>query len=52
MHKSNPLLLFPSQLVGTLEHKQRIQCAVFATDDYVVCGGDDKYIYVWKATGE
>uniref|UniRef100_K3X853 Anaphase-promoting complex subunit 4 WD40 domain-containing protein n=1 Tax=Globisporangium ultimum (strain ATCC 200006 / CBS 805.95 / DAOM BR144) TaxID=431595 RepID=K3X853_GLOUD len=40
-----------AELVGTLEHKQRIQCAVFATDDYVVCGGDDKYIYVWKTSG-
>lgn len=39
------------QLVGTLEHKQRIQCAVFATDDYVVCAGDDKHIYIWQATG-
>lgn len=39
------------QLIGTLEHKQRIQCAVFATDDYVVCAGDDKHIYIWQATG-
>lgn len=39
------------QLIGTLEHKQRIQCAVFATDDYIVCAGDDKHIYIWQATG-
>lgn len=40
-----------AELVGALEHPQRIQCAAFATDDYVVCAGDDKYIYVWQATG-
>jgi hypothetical protein len=37
--------------VGSLQHKQRIHCAVFAADEYVVCGGDDKYIYVWKTDG-
>lgn len=24
---------------------------MFATDEYVVCGGDDKHIYVWKTDG-
>lgn len=41
-----------AELVGSLEHKQRIQCAAFATDDYVVCAGDDKHIYIWQATGK
>lgn len=40
-----------AECIGTLEHAQKIQCAVFATDDYIVCGGDDKHIYIWHATG-
>jgi hypothetical protein len=37
--------------MGTLEHSKKIHCAVFATDEYVVCGGDDKHIYIWKTNG-
>ncbi|KAL4157591.1 hypothetical protein PRNP1_006608 [Phytophthora ramorum] len=40
-----------AELMGTLEHSKKIHCAVFATDAYIVCGGDDKYIYVWKTNG-
>lgn len=40
-----------AECIGTLEHTQKIHCAVFATDDYIVCGGDDKHIYIWHATG-
>lgn len=40
-----------AECIGTLENNQKIQCAVFATDDYVVCGGDDKHIYIWHTTG-
>ncbi|KAL7681232.1 putative WD40/YVTN repeat-like-containing domain superfamily, WD40-repeat-containing [Plasmopara halstedii] len=40
-----------AELVGTLEHTKKIHCAVFATDDYIVCGGDDKQIYIWKING-
>ncbi|DAZ93717.1 TPA: hypothetical protein N0F65_009643 [Lagenidium giganteum] len=41
-----------AELSASLEHKQRINAAVFANDDYVVCGGEDKHLYVWKVTGE
>ncbi|KAL3660232.1 hypothetical protein V7S43_014763 [Phytophthora oleae] len=40
-----------AELMGTLEHSKKIHCAVFATDEYVVSGGDDKYIYIWKTNG-
>ncbi|CAI5724258.1 unnamed protein product [Hyaloperonospora brassicae] len=40
-----------AELVGTLEHTKKICCAVFAMDQYVVCGGDDKHIYIWKTNG-
>ncbi|RMX66371.1 hypothetical protein DD238_003408 [Peronospora effusa] len=40
-----------AELVGTLKHSKKIHCAVFATDEYVVCGGDDKHIYIWKTNG-
>lgn len=40
-----------ADVVGSLEHKDKIHCAVFATDEYVVCGGEDKTLYVWKASG-
>ncbi|KAE9346720.1 hypothetical protein PF008_g8147 [Phytophthora fragariae] len=40
-----------AELVGTLEHSKKIHCAAFATDKYIVCGGDDKHIYIWKTDG-
>uniref|UniRef100_M4BE08 Uncharacterized protein n=1 Tax=Hyaloperonospora arabidopsidis (strain Emoy2) TaxID=559515 RepID=M4BE08_HYAAE len=40
-----------AELVGTLEHTKKIRCAVFAMDQYVVCGGDDRHIYIWKTNG-
>ncbi|EEY60549.1 p21-activated protein kinase-interacting protein, putative [Phytophthora infestans T30-4] len=40
-----------AELVGTLEHSKKIHCAAFATDEYVVCGGDDKQIFIWKTNG-
>ncbi|KAG7388880.1 p21-activated protein kinase-interacting protein 1-like protein [Phytophthora pseudosyringae] len=40
-----------AELVGTLEHSKKIHCAAFATDKYIVCGGDDKHIYIWKTNG-
>ncbi|TMW58532.1 hypothetical protein Poli38472_010091 [Pythium oligandrum] len=40
-----------AEVVGMLEHSDKVHAAVFATDEYVVCGGEDKCIYVWKATG-
>ncbi|CAH0482019.1 unnamed protein product [Peronospora belbahrii] len=40
-----------AELVGTLEHTKKIHCAVFVTDEYVVCGGDDKHIHIWKTNG-
>ncbi|TDH70474.1 hypothetical protein CCR75_000353 [Bremia lactucae] len=40
-----------AELVGTLGHSKKIQCAVFATDKYVVCGGDDKQITIWTING-
>ncbi|KAG6579959.1 putative p21-activated protein kinase-interacting protein [Phytophthora cinnamomi] len=40
-----------AELVGTLEHSKKIHCAAFATDEYIVCGGDDKHIYIWKTDG-
>ncbi|KAJ0408932.1 hypothetical protein P43SY_002811 [Pythium insidiosum] len=50
----NELSVFSSanaEVIGTLDHTQKIHAAVFATDDYVVCGGEDKAIYVWKTAG-
>ncbi|KAG6977061.1 hypothetical protein JG688_00000765 [Phytophthora aleatoria] len=40
-----------AELVGTLEHSKKIHCAAFATDEYIVCGGDDKHINIWKTNG-
>ncbi|KAI9913623.1 hypothetical protein PsorP6_005868 [Peronosclerospora sorghi] len=40
-----------AELLGTLEHAKKIYCAAFATNDFIVCGGDDKVIYIWKING-
>ncbi|GMF43069.1 unnamed protein product [Phytophthora fragariaefolia] len=33
------------------KHSKKIHCATFATDEHIVCGGDDKHIYIWKTNG-
>jgi hypothetical protein len=49
----NDLTVFNSsnaENIGTLEHPQRIHAAAFASDDLIVCAGEDKTLYVWKVT--
>ncbi|CCI46437.1 unnamed protein product [Albugo candida] len=40
-----------AELVGTLKHPKRVHACVFATDDLVVCAGEDKHLYVWNVDG-
>nr|CCA20016.1 p21activated protein kinaseinteracting protein putat [Albugo laibachii Nc14] len=40
-----------AELIGTLTHPKRMHACVFATDDLVVCAGEDRHIYVWNVDG-